>query len=424
MKLDTAGDVHIGVDVSKAKLDVYVPATEEGARPTAAEVGNDIEGFRRLRDVARRAKAGVRVAYADALRVRQFARAEGRLSKNDSIDAALIPRFADKIGVRILDERDVDSVELKRRAKFRQAMIDSRTAIIRRIETETDAEMRRMPRGQVPHLDRIIRKAGSLCIETVRRNGDLNGKLARFTAVGGVGDVTAISILASLPEIGKLPDAKLNRLVGLAPEERQGGTREWRRRIRGGRKDVRNALYMASVAAITWNSRLGAYYPRRDIPTSGPSSRRCESSSHRSTESPATRTSPRRPNPSQRRGMRLQDERGSRHNHVSGFGFPLLPHTPPALLSFPCSDAQGMQHHALIQGRRKFFQNLQLLPCLGGYHWLRTETSPTAASRTAPLVRPPRSLPRPRGGTVRPQAPHVRWSCRPAGHSNCRAHAY
>ena len=118
--------VHIGVDVSKEKLDVYVPATKEGARPTTVEVENNVKGFRKLRDLARKAegtvcveptggyelelvafmhKFGVAVAYADALRVRQFARAEGSLAKNDTIDAALISRFADKIGVRTLESR-------------------------------------------------------------------------------------------------------------------------------------------------------------------------------------------------------------------------------------------------------------------------------------------------------------------------------
>lgn len=284
MKSAGVHSVHIGVDVSKAKLDVYVPATKEGAGPTTVEVDNAVEGFRKLRDMARKAKAvvcveptggyelesmafmrkfDVRVAYADALRVRQFARAEGSLSKNDSIDAALISRFADKIGVRVLDGQDVDSVEPRRKAKFSQTMIDSRTAIICRLETETDAEMRKMPEEQVSHFDRLIRKAEDLCIETVRGNEGLNGKLVRFTAVGGVGDVTAISILAGLPEIGKLSDAKPDRLVGIAPEERQSGAREWQRRIGGGRKDVRNALYMAAVASIMWNDILGTYYRRK-----------------------------------------------------------------------------------------------------------------------------------------------------------------
>ena len=140
-----SGTVHIGVDVSKEKLDIYVPTKKEGSRPLTKEVDNNINGFRELRNLARKAKAtvcveptggyeleliafmhkfDVPVAYTDALRVRQFARAEGSLSKNDTIDAALISRFADKIGVRVLEAQEVEAVELKRKAKFRQTMVD------------------------------------------------------------------------------------------------------------------------------------------------------------------------------------------------------------------------------------------------------------------------------------------------------------
>lgn len=276
--------VHIGVDVSKEKLDVYVPAVKEGDRPTTTEVDNSIEGFRKLRDLARKAKAticveptggyeleliafmhkfDVAVAYADALRVRQFARAEGSLSKNDTIDAALISRFADKIGVRVIEEQDVEAVELKRKAKFRQALMDSRTAMICRLETEIDQEMRAMIKEQVKHLDKLIDKAEKSCLETVAKNAEMDALRTRFTDVGGVGDLTAISILAGLPEIGKLSDQKLNRLVGIAPEEKQSGTKEWQRKIWGGRKDVRNSLYMAVTASLIWNSKLKAYYHKK-----------------------------------------------------------------------------------------------------------------------------------------------------------------
>ena len=279
-----SGIVHIGVDVSKERLDVFVPAQRDGMRPTAKEVGNCVAGFRDIRDLARRAKATVcveptggyeleliaflhrfevPVAYADALRVRQFARAEGCLSKNDSIDAALISRFADKIGVRVLDAQEVEAVELKRKAKFRQTMMDSRTAMINRLETEIDPEMKALLKEQVKLMGRVIDKAERLCLETVERDERMNALRERFTRVGGVGNLTAISILAGLPEIGKLPDAKLNRLVGIAPEEKQSGAKEWQRRIWGGRKDVRNALFMAAIASITWNSVLGAYYRKK-----------------------------------------------------------------------------------------------------------------------------------------------------------------
>ena len=279
-----SGTVHIGVDVSKEKLDIYVPAKKEGSRPLTKEVDNDIKGFRELRDLARKAKAtvcveptggyeleliafmhkfDVPVAYTDALRVRQFARAEGSLSKNDAIDAALISRFADKIGVRVLEAQEVEAVELKRKAKFRQTMVDSRTAMINRLETEIDPEMKALLKEQIRLAGRIIDKAERLCLDTVKKNDRMNSLKERFTAIGGVGDITAISILSSLPEIGTLSDGKLNRLVGIAPEEKQSGTKEWQRRIWGGRKDVRNALYMAAVASIKWNAILGGYYRKK-----------------------------------------------------------------------------------------------------------------------------------------------------------------
>ena len=276
--------VHIGVDVSKERLDVFVPAQKEGMRPTAKELVNGVAGFRELRDLARKARAtvcveptggyeleliaflhrfGVPVAYADALRVRQFAKAEGCLSKNDSIDAALISRFADKIGVRILEERDVEAVELKRRAKFRQTMSDSRTAMISRLETEVDPDMKALLKDQIRSMDRLIAKAERLCLAAVRGNDRMNALCERFTQVGGVGAITAISILAGLPEIGTLSDGKLNRLVGISPEENQSGSKERLRRIWGGRQDVRNALYMAATASLLWNSILGAYYRKK-----------------------------------------------------------------------------------------------------------------------------------------------------------------
>ena len=276
--------VHIGVDVSKEKLDVYVPAAKEGDRPTTTEVDNSIEGFRKLRDLARKAKAtvcveptggyeleliafmhkfGVAVAYADALRVRQFARAEGNLSKNDKIDAALISRFADKIGVRLLEQQDMETVELRRKAKFRQTLMDSRTAMICRLETEIDQEMKAMIKEQIKHLDKLVDKAEASCLETVAKNAEMDALRRRFTLVGGVGDITAIAILAGLPEIGRLSDAKLNRLVGIVPEEKQSGTKEWQRKIWGGRKDVRNSLYMAVTASLIWNSKLKAYYHKK-----------------------------------------------------------------------------------------------------------------------------------------------------------------
>lgn len=276
--------IHIGVDVSKEKLDVYVPALKEGQRPTTLDIDNDVKGFRKLREIARKAEAvicveptggyeleliasmqkhGVRIAYADALRVRQFARAEGNLSKNDTIDAALISRFADKIGVRLIDEKEASVIELKRRTKLRESIIEMRKALICRLETEVDAELRRMIDKELRHQEKVVAKLEAMCRGIVRENERMNALHGRFMQVGGVGESTSFAVLAGLPEIGRLPDEKLNRLVGIAPEEKQSGTREWKRQIWGGRKDVRNALYMGTFAALNWNSILGAYYRKK-----------------------------------------------------------------------------------------------------------------------------------------------------------------
>ena len=112
-------------------------------------------------------------------------------------------------------------------------------------------------------MNKLIAKAERLCLATARKNERTNTLCERFTQVGGVGAVTAVSILAGLPEIGTLPDEKLNRLVGISPEENQSGSKDRLRRIRGGRQDVRNALYMAATASLIWNSVLGAYYRKK-----------------------------------------------------------------------------------------------------------------------------------------------------------------
>lgn len=228
--------LHIGVDVSKDKLDVFVPPEREGAHAVAMTVDNDLNGFEKVRDFARRIRAivcleptggcecglivylhkcDVEVARVDALRVRRFAEAEGTLQKSDRADAALISRFADKMGVRVLGKEDVEFVELRRKARFRLALVAARTTYVGMLDTETDA------------------------------------------------DTTAVSVLAWLSEIGTLCDAKLNRLVGISPEEKQSGKKEWRNKIWGGRKEVRNALYISALSALVWNARLAAYYRKK-----------------------------------------------------------------------------------------------------------------------------------------------------------------
>lgn len=280
MKCDE-NQVHIGVDVSKGKLDIFVPAREKNPRAELKTVENNNAGYRIIRDLARKNKAvvcveptggyelgliafmlhsKVQVAYTDAARVRQFAKAEGTQSKNDHLDAALISRFADKIGVRLIEAKESDIVELKRKTKLRQTYIDIRTILIGKLEIETDPDASKMIKSDIARMDRNVKKIEADCRKIVKGNENIARRAARFTQVDGVGETTAVAILAGLPEIGTLKDEELFKMVGLAPIEKQSGTKEWQRRIWGGRKDVRNALYMATQAALTWNSIISSYY--------------------------------------------------------------------------------------------------------------------------------------------------------------------
>ena len=137
-----------------------------------------------------------------------------------------------------------------------------------------------------------------------------------------------------------LSDAKLNRLVGIAPEEKQSGTKEWQRRIWGGRKDVRNALYMAAVASIKWNAVLGSYYRKKRAeghPHKWAIVRPCASCSRCLTGSRGIRASRLSRSPSRRSRMPMSDEerklRSSRVRGMVSLPFLLLPRTPSSSFS-------------------------------------------------------------------------------------------
>ena len=276
--------MHIGVDVSKEKLDVFIPAKDNTAKGESKQLANEIKGFRELRAIARKLNAivcfeptggyelelisfmhrfGVPVAYTEAFRVRRFAEAEGSFAKNDRIDAKVISRFAQKMGVKVLEEKEITTIELKRRARLRQQFIDMRTMMIARQETEQDKVVRKMLQEEVKHFSKLITQLEKECEKVISEDKHMKELDQRFQLVGGVGPLTTSVILSSLPEIGKLSDAKLFMLVGIAPIEKQSGKQEWQRRIWGGRRDVRNALYMAATSGIIWNSRLSAYYQRK-----------------------------------------------------------------------------------------------------------------------------------------------------------------
>lgn len=268
--------VHIGVDVSKGKLDVYNPIADE-----VSEFPNDAEGFRKVREMARRGKAvvcceptggceldmvlflqrfGVPVAYCDGYRVRHYALSTGEFSKNDRVDARMISRFADCTPVRTLAKKDLAHLELRRRWKLHQTLVDIHVVLAQKSSSEPVAEMRSMLRAESARMERKAAKVLRSCVELAEGDGRMSYLLRRFVEIDGVAEKTAIAVIAGVPEIGSIGDAALSKLVGLVPADNQSGAKDRAKKIRGGRKEVRRALYLAALSAVQHNHVLSAYY--------------------------------------------------------------------------------------------------------------------------------------------------------------------
>lgn len=282
--------VHIGVDVSKGKLDVYNP--NDG---TVTEVGNEASGFRRIRDLARRYQAvvcceptggyeldmvlflqrfKVRVAYCDGYKVRHYAKACGEESKNDKIDARMISLFADNAKVHILGEKDAAQLKLRQRYNLYKTFVDMHVILAQKASSEPNADIRKLLLAESGRLERRAKAMLAKCVELANEDERMEHLLERFVAIDGVGAITALAILAWLPEIGTMSDGAVTKLAGLAPKEGQSGMSDHTRYCSGGRRNVRCALYMACLPAINHNHILGAYYEKVKQRIPGPKAKK------------------------------------------------------------------------------------------------------------------------------------------------------
>jgi transposase len=267
----------VGIDVSKDRLDVHV-------RPSGLvfAVARDAKGLEQLtkeiRDLAPTlivleatggfeitvaaalAGAGLPLAVVNPRQIRDFARATGRLAKTDALDAQIIALFAERIRPEPRPIADADSLalaELMARRRQVVEMIGMETNRFRqarnpRVQRTIKATLRTLE-AQLAELDREIN-------DTVRGSPIWRAADDLLTSVPGVGDVTSRTLIADLPELGKLDRRRIAALVGVAPVNRDSGQMRGRRAIAGGRTDVRNALYMATLSATRWNPVISQHY--------------------------------------------------------------------------------------------------------------------------------------------------------------------
>jgi transposase len=268
-----------GIDVSKDRLDVVVLPEEE-----CSSVPNDAAGWaelvERLRGFsitaigiepsggyergAMRAllAAGMPVRQVNPFKLRQFARASGVLAKNDPLDARMIASFVTIMPTRPAQRQTPAAERLAEMLAIRRQLSAEKVAAENASRLLEDAMLQRLSRRRIVRLAADIDLLDKRMVEIVATDDALVHRYRLLTSMPGVGAVLACTLIALLPELGRMSRKQVAALVGVAPYAFESGTLKGRRCIWGGRAHVRQVLYMAAMSASNWNPVLKAFHDR------------------------------------------------------------------------------------------------------------------------------------------------------------------
>jgi transposase len=275
------GRPNVGIDVSKAYLDVCLG--EKSIR-----LSNDSQGWDELVSMLRTAQtdlvvmeatgglergvlsalseAGISVARVNPRQARDFAKGMGALAKTDKLDARLLRDFADVIA-RHKDRAKYITPMLEPEREFlnelitrRRQLVEMRVAEGNRLSTARHKDMVRSIKRMLRAIEAQLKEID----EDIDDHMDQHFKAQKelLDSVKGVGAVTIMTLLAALPELGKLDRREISKLVGVAPLSNDSGNRRGKRSVWGGRAPVRAVIYMAAMVAKRHNPVLKAFFDR------------------------------------------------------------------------------------------------------------------------------------------------------------------
>jgi transposase len=206
-------------------------------------------------------RAGCRVSRVNPARVREFARAQGLLAKTDELDAKLLCDYARWIHPKADMLPSEAQLKLEELLSRREQLVAMRAELkvqsqqLERIELcQQAANLQACFDAQIAQLAAQIQALSEL--------PEFAAKVGRLRTVSGVGTLTASTLLAFMPELGRLSDAQAAALAGLAPYNQDSGAYRGTRHIRGGRVRIRRVLYMAALSAVRQNRILQTFYKR------------------------------------------------------------------------------------------------------------------------------------------------------------------
>jgi len=268
----------IGIDVAKDHLDAHLLPQGEAltSAADAAGVTSLVDRLQAVRPAlivleatggyeslvaAELAAADLPVAVVNPRQVRDFARALGLLAKTDAIDAHVLALFAEKVQPPVRTPPDEREQRLKALVTRRRQLVAMRTAELNR-RAQANPEVRKSIDAVLKILHRQIEDIEHDIDGTIRHSRLWHEKDILLQSVPGVGPGTSRTLLAALPELGRLNRRQIASLVGLAPFNRDSGRWRGERSIWGGRAEVRTALYMATLSAVRFNPVLRVFYQR------------------------------------------------------------------------------------------------------------------------------------------------------------------
>ncbi len=272
----TSSEMYVGIDVAKDRLDVAVLGERQ-----ATQVENTRDGITRLVQQIRELQpelivveatggyqrgvvealfqAGLAVAVVNPARVRQFARACGLLAKTDKLDAQVLAVFGQKVQPRRYESKTEAEKQLSALLVRRKQLEEMLKAEQNRLRTIAPSL-----RGSVERIIAILKEEKKRLEEQIQQF--LNEQKAWqeqreiLSSAPGVGKVTTATLIADLPELGKMDRKKIAALVGVAPMNYDSGKKRGYRKTKGGRADVRSVLYMSTLVATRYNPVIQAQY--------------------------------------------------------------------------------------------------------------------------------------------------------------------
>lgn len=270
---------YIGIDVSKSFLDIHI--LPEGIAMQFANSGKGIDslvevlfhyslpvvvleasgGYEKNVKI-KLSEKGIETKTLNPSRVREFAKACGKLAKTDGIDAHILSLFAEKMEMYPSYQPSSEELILKDLVQRRRQLTEEIIREKNRLDKVDHGVIKENIDSHLAQLKQHLKLMDQAIAACVSKLASFQEKTKILTSMPGIGITTASVLLAELPELGTLENKKIAALVGVASMNKESGTMQGYRKIMGGRLSVRCSLYMAAVVAIRHNKVIKSFYQR------------------------------------------------------------------------------------------------------------------------------------------------------------------